>query len=479
MRAITRLLVTATVLLVTALAPGATTAQEADPELREARRAVMEGSADEALTLLDALALARPESSEVALWHGHALRRAGDPGAAAQQYLGALRLDPASAGALIALGDLQAKTGDLRRSHAYYQRAIDAAPDFPLGYRRAAGIEVQLVLHADAIGHLRQYLELRPGDAVAMRVLGLEQYLDEDVDSAVVTLEQALVLEPDNAQAQFGLGMALADRPDDYARAIENLEAAVAGEPDNAMALYLIGKIQASQGNLRAARRALEASLALDPAQADAHYRIALVYARLGERESAAAHQRTFQSLSQARDDGEETGRRIELLVEAAGLAMTTSDFRSVRASADELSALAPDDLDVLMVQARMALAMGDSDDVLRIADRAMKLDPDDWEALYLQGVVLQSAQPQRARELLQRAIAGNPLYAPAFAALGNALIEVRDYALARRAYESAVMLAPGSAAHYLNLAVVYGVLGEADLEARAMATHRRLLGEQ
>jgi len=233
MRAITRLLVTATVLLVTALAPGATTAQEADPELREARRAVMEGSADEALTLLDALALARPESSEVALWHGHALRRAGDPGAAAQQYLGALRLDPASAGALIALGDLQAKTGDLRRSHAYYQRAIDAAPDFPLGYRRAAGIEVQLVLHADAIGHLRQYLELRPGDAVAMRVLGLEQYLDEDVDSAVVTLEQALVLEPDNAQAQFGLGMALADRPDDYARAIENLEAAVAGEPDN------------------------------------------------------------------------------------------------------------------------------------------------------------------------------------------------------------------------------------------------------
>ena len=48
-----------------------------------------------------------------------------------------------------------------------------------------------------------------------------------------------------------------------------------------------------------------------------------------------------------------------------------------------------------------------------------------------------------------------------------------------RSAYESAVMLEPRVAAHYLNLAVAYAALGEADLEARAMATHRRLLAEQ
>jgi tetratricopeptide (TPR) repeat protein len=440
---------------------------------------VQEGSVQEALDLLGALALARPDSSEVALWHGHALRRSGDSGAAGQQYLRAIRLDPASAGALIALGDLQSASGDLRRSLAYYERAIAAAPEFPLGYRKAAGVEVQLILHADAIGHLRRYLELRPGDAVAMSVLGMEQYLDEDIDGAIATLERALVLEPESTQVRFGLGMALADRSADQARALEHLRAAVAGDSGNAMAFYLIGKIHASQGDLAAAREALQVSLTLDPTQADAHYRIALVYARLGEREVAATHQRAFQQLSTARDDGDEVGRRIELLTEAAGLATTAADFRRVRDSADELAVVAAGDLDVLMVQARMALALGATNDVLEITARALELHVDDWEALYLQGVVLQSAQPLRARALLERAIVGNPLHAPTFAALGNALLALDEHGLARSAYESAVMLEPRSAAHYLNLAVVYAALGESDLEARAMATHDRLLAEQ
>jgi tetratricopeptide (TPR) repeat protein len=453
--------------------------QQPDVALRQARRAVQEGSVEEALDLLRALALARPESSEVALWHGHALRRSGDSAAAAQQYLRAVRLDAANAGAFIALGDLQSASGDLRRSLAYYKRAIAAAPEFPLGYRKAAGVEVQLILHADAIDHLRQYLALRPGDAVAMSVLGMEQYLDEDVDGAITTLEAALVLDPESTQVRFGLGMALADRPADHGRALEHLRAAVAREPGNAMALYLIGKILATQGDLEAAREALKASLAQDPAQADAHYRIALVYARLGEREVAATHQRAFQQLSTARDDEEEIGRRIELLTEAAGLAATAADFRRVRASANELALLAPNDLDVLMVQARMALALGATDEVMAITDRALESHVDDWEALYLRGVVLQSTQPGRARAQLERALEGNALHAPTYAALGNALLTLGEEELARAAYESAVMLEPGSAANYLNLAVVYAALGEPELEARAMATHRRLLAEQ
>lgn len=454
--------------------------QQSDPELRAARREVLRGSVEEALTLLNDLAIARPESSEVALWYGHALKRSGDSSGAAHQYLRALRLDPDSAGALIALGDLQSAAGDLRRGLAYYQRAIGAAPEFPLGYRKAAGIEVQLILHADAIGHLRRYLELRPGDAVAMRVMGLEQYLDEDVDGAVATLEQALALDPDNAQGHFGLGMALADRAGDYERALRHLREAVAGEPGNAMALYLIGKIHALRSELEEARDALEASLARDPAQPDAHYRIALVYARLGDRESATRHQQSFLKLSNARDESEEVARRIELLKEAAAIAMAAVDLEQVRAAADRLATLAPNNADVLMVRARMALASGDSDEALTITDRILALYPDHWEAAYLRGVLLhKSARPEEARELLERSIAGNPLYAPAYAALGNSWVQLGEHGHARSAYESAVRLDPRSAAHYLNLAVVYAALGESELEARALATHRRLLREQ
>lgn len=462
--------------------PTTVTAEQAgaDPQLGQARRAVVEGRTDEALSLLMRLAGARPESSEVALWLGHAFKQSGDPAAATRQYLRAVQLDETNAGALISLGDMHVESGDLRRALDYYELAIEAAPEFPLGYRKAAGIEIQLVLHADAIAHLRRYVELRPGDIVARSMMGIEQYLDEDIDGAVATLEAALAIDPDSARVHFGLGMALADRAAEYDRALDHLSRAVKDEPENAMALYLIGKIHASRGDLEAAREALEASLDRDPAQPDAHYRIALVYARLGDRETAADHQQRFQELSRARDEAEELERRIGLLKEAAEIAMADEDLQRVRTAAEELASLAPEDADVLMVQARMALATGAIQGGLLATERALGLYPDHWEALYLHGVLLgRAGRLEESRDSLESAVAGNPQYAPALAALGNALMGLGAPEEARAAYESAVMLEPQSAAHYLNLAVVYGALGESELEARALATHRRLLTEQ
>ncbi len=453
---------------------------EVDPRLRQARRAVVERRTDEALSLLATLAGEQPQSSEVALWLGHAMRQSGDPAGATRQYLRVLRLDPTNAGALISLGDLQSESGDLRQALDYYKQAIDDAPEFPLGYRKAAGVEVQMVLHADAIAHLRRYLDLRPGDVVARSMMGIEQYLDEDIDGAIATLEEALAMDPESDQVHFGLGMALADRAEQQARALEHLNRAVDADPDNAMALYLIGKIHAPRGDLEAAREALEASLARDPGQADAHYRIVLVYARLGDRQTAASHQRRFQELSRARDAQEELDRRIGLLKEAAEIAMADDDLQRVREAAAELAELAPEDADVLMVQGRMALASGDADEGMRVTQRALELYPGHWEALYLRGVLLhRDGRLQESHGALERAVTGNPQYAPAHAALGNTLMQLGAPVEARAAYESAVMLEPASAAHYLNLAVLYGALGESELEARAMATHRRLLGEQ
>ncbi|HJO04673.1 MAG TPA: tetratricopeptide repeat protein [Acidobacteriota bacterium] len=474
----------AAVFALVGLGPVATTsggqAQRGDPELAAARRAVVDGRVEEALELLGGLATERPESGEVALWMGHALRRSGDPRGAAQQYLRAVRLDPTNAGALIALGDLQSDAGDLDSALDYYKRAITVAPDFPVGYRKAAGVEVQLVLHRNAIEHLRQYLELRPGDVVAMSVLGMEQYLDEDIDGAIATMERVVALEPDHVRGHFGLGMALADRPEEYTRALMHLEATTAADPGNAMALYLIGRIRASRGELEPAREALRSSLEIDSEQPDAHYRIALVYARLGERDAARVHQERFQELSQARDNEEELQRRIGLLRGAVDVAIAAQDLAGVRAVTEELAQLAPDDLNVLIVQARMALGGDEPDTGLQAASRALELYPDDWEALYLRGVLLhRTGQPADAVGFLERAVELNPMYGPGYAALGNALMAIGQPAEALNAYQSAVTVQPTTPAHYLNLASVYRALGQSDLESRALATHRRLLAEQ
>lgn len=455
-------------------------AEQGDPQLGAARRAVLDGRVEEALELLARLVSERPESGEVVLWMGHALRRSGDPRAAAQQYLQAIRLDPENAGAFVALGDMQSDAGDLPSALDYYDRAITVAPDFPLGYRKAAGIEVQMVLHRNAIEHLNQYLEMRPGDIVAMSLLGMEQYLDEDLDAAVATMERVVELEPDHVRGHFGLGMALADRPDEYARALVHLETAAAGDPGNAMALYLIGRIRASQGELEPALEALQASLVIDSEQPDAHYRIALVYARLRDQEAARVHQARFQELARARDSEEELHRRIGLLREAASVAITNEDLAAVRAVAEELAQLVPDDLDVLMVQARMALAGGEPSAGLHATDRALQLYPDQWEAHYLHGMLLHRAdRSDEALGFLERAIELNSMHGPGYAALGNAFMALLDPAAALETYQSAVTLQPTTPAHYLNLATAYGALGRGELESRALATHRRLLAEQ
>lgn len=456
------------------------TAQEVDPRLGVARRAVLDGRVQEALELLTALTAERPESGEIALWMGHALRRSGDRPAAARQYLQAVRLDPANAGAFIALGDVQSDAGDLPAALDYYERAIVAAPEFPLGYRKAAGIAVQLVLHRDAIEHLRRYLELRPGDIVAMSLLGMEQYLDEDIDAAVTTLERVVELDPDHVGGHFALGMALADRPDDYERALAHLETATAGDPGNAMAQYLIGRVRASRGELEPALEALRASLAIDSKQPDAHYQIALVYARSGNRDAARTHQTRFQELSRARDEEEELQRQVGLLKEAAGAAMVSGDLAEARAAAAELAQLAPDDADVLIVQTRMALTSGDPNAALHTIDRALQLYPEHWEVQYLRGLLLHRVgRPEEGRAFLERSLTLNSMYGPGYAALGNLLMALAQPTAALSAYQSAVTLEPTTAAHYLNLATAYGAVGEGELEARALATHRRMLSEQ
>lgn len=474
----------ATMLAVVVFSPAATAAtswaEQGDSRLGAARRAVLDGRVEEALELLARLASERPESAEVALWLGHALQRSGDPRGAAQQYVQAMRLNPANAGALVALGDMQSDAGDLASALDYYEQAIVVAPDFPLGYRKAAGIEVQMVLHRNAIEHLSQYLEMRPGDVVAMSLLGMEQYLDEDIDGAIATLERVVELDPDHVNGHFGLGMALADRPEEYERALAQLGAAAVADPDNAMAHYLIGRIRASQGELEPALDALRASLAIDAEQPDAHYRIALVYARLSDREAARVHQARFQELSRARDDAEELQRRIGLLTEAAGVAIGAEDVAGVRAVAEELAQLVPDDLDVLLVQARMALAGGEPSAGLRATDRALELYPDHWEAHYLRGLLLhRTGHSADALGFLEAAVELNSMYGPGYAALGNAFMALAEPAAALDAYQSAVTLQPTTPAHYLNLATVYGALEQGELEARALATYRRLLAEQ
>lgn len=455
---------------------GAAPAAQSDAELGAARRAVLDGDIEEGMRALGLLADQYPDSGEVALWHGHALKRGGRAAAATREYLRTLELQPLNAGAMVALGDLQAAANNLTQALAYYQSAIEVAPGAPIGYRRAAAVEVQMYLHHDAIDHLQRYLALAPDDAVATGVLGVEQYMDEDIDAAIVTLERALAMDPGRPGTLFGLGMALADRPDQQDRALELLARAIEADPDNAMALYLVGRIHVGRGELTEARDALLSSLGVDPEQADAHYRLALVFGRLGDLDAAAIHQLRFQELSRSVKAMEEHERQLALLNEAARLASTPAELATVRGTATRLAENVPGDAAVLVVLARVALAQADIATAVATAERVLRIYPDQWEALYILGVGRQqSGRLEAARTALAQSREINAMHAPTHNALGNLLMSVGDPRAAAAAYGDAIRLDVGNPALYLNLAAAYGRLGEAQLEAEAMFEYRRL----
>jgi len=448
--------------------------------LVEARTALSEGRADDALAELERLSAEYPDSPFVAVLYGHAWRMKGDRPAATAEYLRALEIAPTNPDALIGLGDMQLAAGNLAQASTYYERAIEVAPRYPLARRKAAATEVQRARHGAAIAHLETFLTLQGDDLEALNVLGIEQYLNEDHDGAIVTLERALRIDPDNAKAHFGLGMVLSDRPDESARAHEHLQRAVELDPANPTAYYLLGRVLIAEERLEEALAALEQSLELSPTLADAHYRIALVYARLGDRESARNHQEQFQQLSRAQDDAEARETRLGVLRNAATAALAGNDPSAFRVAVDELLQEDPDDPGVLTLSARGALTDGDIERGLTDINHALRISPDQWEVLYVLGLLQQEDDmPEQARATFHRVVEQNPLFASGYAALGKVLVELDDAEAAAEAFRTAARLDPEQPVHFLNLATVYRQLGLNELEAEALATYQRLVNRQ
>ncbi|MCH7823573.1 MAG: tetratricopeptide repeat protein [Acidobacteria bacterium] len=458
--------------------------------LLEARAALAEGRFDDALVELGTIAAQYPGSSFVALWYGHAWWAKGDRSAATAEYLRGLELQPDSAPLLIAVGDVHYEIGNLTLATEYYERAITVAPRLPIAHRKAAAAEIQRVRYREAIAHLQAYLELQGDDDIeALNILGIHQYIVEDHDGSIATLERVLQIDPDNGKAHFGLGMALSGRSAEYDRSLFHLRRAILLDPTNPTAHFLAGRILTAQDRLEEALEALQRSLELSPDLTDtakvamiegvrsAHYRISLVYARIGDRDAAHDHQQRFQELTRTQADLEAQAARIGALRDAATAALATNNAQEFRDAVAELLLAAPDNPGALTLSARGSLAAGDLDCGLAAAERALEIAPDQWEPLYVYGMLLyESDRYDEARESLARALRANPVSASAHGALGAVLVAMGESREALAQYRAAIRLDPEQAVHYLNLATAYQKLGESELEAQAMEAYRRLL---
>ena len=151
----------------------------------------------------------------------------------------------------------------------FYQRALDAAPDFPAAQM---GIGLSLARAGrsqDAIPHLQNAVRFWPNYAEAHYNLGKMLAATGRSQEAVHEFGEALRVRPDDADTHFALGKTLTvlNNPGE---AILQYRRAVELDPNNAAAHNDLGSTLANQGEIAEALSHFERALALDPNQSSA-----------------------------------------------------------------------------------------------------------------------------------------------------------------------------------------------------------------
>nr|WP_282183194.1 tetratricopeptide repeat protein [Niveispirillum sp. SYP-B3756] len=147
------------------------------------------GRVNEAIIVMTRAVAARPDHAQARHNLGMALKRKGDLGAAASNFIEAIRLDPSLETSRLSLAEVLKSQG---RS-------------------------------GEAVRHVRQLLERQPDHASAWRMLGLLLKGLGESASAVAAFTRAAALNPRDGASRFGAVMALLppfyDRQDDIAQA--------------------------------------------------------------------------------------------------------------------------------------------------------------------------------------------------------------------------------------------------------------------
>ena len=219
---------------------------------------------------------------------------------------------PESAQQQALLGDIQEKKGDHVAAAKAYERAVQLAPNRE-EYRIAFGRE--LIKHQSfqpAINMLQASDGLFPKSAKLRTLLGIAQYSAGYTDDAVHSLEDAISLDP-NLDAPHrclseivlqssasppeaatkilcawsktvcsALQLRIARQSGDAALTAQAIGELKRAPEDSAVGRCELGRAYEWSGKLQDARREMEACVKLDPTPQN-HYRLALLYGRLGE----------------------------------------------------------------------------------------------------------------------------------------------------------------------------------------------------
>lgn len=314
----------------------------------------------------------------------------------------ALRIDPAHAGFHVLLGRIAIEEGRLERGLNFLRRAIELDPKAPEAHYYSGLVFQRWRKKQDAYDSYLAAYQLEPDRptfllAVAQLLLQMERE-----DEAIALLTSKLDYFEHSAGIRLALGQLHALRGDTE-QAITCLDEAHLLQPDDASILEELALTELAAGHHDSAARHLEQVQAMPGAGRRADLERALAAAHQGAGRTGAARE-AYARLTRA--DGSDDDAWMNL----AEIAWSDGDLPTALQAAQRVMALAPQRPDAYLLAGMVWQRNGRLDKSLELFDRAARVAPDSARPVLLRGLALErSGRTHEAADAYREALRREP----------------------------------------------------------------------
>ncbi len=212
----------------------------------------------------------------------------------------------------------------------------------------------------------REILKIQSNNAQVCHLLGVICYGFKRYDSALKYFEEALYLNPSDAEAHYNCGNVFKDK-EQFEEAVACYRRALQVDPHNADVFVNLGYVLGEKGNLSEAIRCYEEALKLDPDNAIAHFNLGNTFLDQGLFDEAIEH---YQKTAAIDPDNADAYNYLGGIFQDRGL------FDEAAQYYQKAIAVNPNDADAYNYLGRIFQDLGQRDKAIDCYEKAVGIDP-------------------------------------------------------------------------------------------------------
>jgi predicted Zn finger-like uncharacterized protein len=371
-----------------------------DAKLGAAEALLAMDKADDAKKLLADLVTPEPVSTDVELWQGKVADALGDTKDAVRHFRSAIKLDPKSFGAYMALAQHYRST---KRPGEAVGVLVDAQQNVEItaAVRRLLGwAELDRNRIDEAIQQFVQALEMEPRDSASQFGLAVAYRRKGMLEEAAAELDKVQALDAKFPGLPLEKGR-LAETRGDMNAAVASYRQALVESPNDAALKSRLGAVLVLTGQLDEAEKLLMEVIEAQPYSAEAEHYLGRIELDRGQTEAARRH-----FLRAARLESESGLYRMYV----AWVALESNEMTTALRELDTALKLDATLGDAYWLRARIRIRAGTVRDALTDLRKAIELNPSRVEAWAAMGEChYQLGQMNEAIVDFEKAVAGKP----------------------------------------------------------------------